>query len=242
MARITLIELTDPFAEDFGLIKNEIEVTDGTTLREMLVKQFPDTDIEAYVNCVEVPYSTILTDKNMVLACGTVGKSSALMLVASLVVMTVAWHLAPALLSAMEIGRNIMTVGITASLISMVGMALVNALLAPDMPDVSGEGFSQSKSYSWDGGSNTSSQMIPIPVVLGKFQVAGNLLHTYTETNKIQSGGIAIRDTIYLMFGLTSNELDSIESCHLNDMDASTFADDDRSVYYKLGKSLFEHP
>ena len=235
MARISLIEITDPFAEDFGLIKNEVEINEGTTLKEFLTSTFPDVDMEAYINCTNVSYDTILTDRNMVLACGTVGKSSILQLVASIAVMVVAWQAAPLLLGALHIEATAFALGVTASMISMVGMALVNALLSPDIPDMSGQGFDQSRAYSWDGATNTSRQMIPIPVVLGKYQVAGNLLHTYTKTHKVQSGGISIRDTIYLMFGLTANELSSIESCHLNDMDASTFDDDDRSVYYTLG-------
>jgi len=128
-----------------------------------------------------------------------------------------------------------MTTMVAFTALNMVGNILINALISPDLPDTSNTGMDKSKAYLWTGPRNQSAQMIPIPVVLGTFQVAGNLINVYTETNKVNSSGVSVRETIYMLYGLTGNELHEITECKINDMDADTFDETDRSVYYTKG-------
>ena len=239
---IKLIEITDPFAEDFGLVVTDKVLLQPVSLAELLAEQYPDTVRYAYVNMVEVKLSTVLVAGNVVLVADEVGKSG-LKIVAGLAIMALAWHFAPIGITAMfgetaaytATGAWTMTTMIAFTAMNMVGNILINALLAPDLPDTSSTGMDKSKAYLWTGARNQSTQMIPIPVVLGTFQIAGNLINVYTETNKVSSSGISIRETIYMLYGLTSNELHEITECKINDMDADTFAETDRSIYYTKG-------
>lgn len=236
---IKLMEITDPFAEDFGLVTTDVELQSPMSLADFLTFQYPDEVRYAYINMVEVPLTTIIQPGNIILVADDVGKKSTLSIVASLAVMAAAWIAAP-YVAATFTGTTVATVGTGATMvaftaISFAGNLLVNALLAPDLKDMSATGLDKSKSYLWSGARNQSQQMIPVPVVLGTFQIAGNLINTYTETHKVNSSGVSIRDTIYLLYGLTSNELQSVTACKINDMAADTFASTDRSVYYTLG-------
>jgi len=82
---IKLIEITDPFAEDFGLVVTDKVLLQPVSLEEFLSEQYPDEVRYAYVNMVEVELSTALVDGNVVLVADEVGKSG-LKIVASLAI------------------------------------------------------------------------------------------------------------------------------------------------------------
>lgn len=246
---LKIAEITDPFAEDFGLVTSDVVLENSCTLREFLNAQYPGEDSAAYINCEKVNDDYELQDRNFLLIAFGTGKSKALSLIATIAVMVVAWQVAPAFASSdiglslgSALGASQAAVSMMAfSTINLIGNFLINALLAPDLPDADSSGFDKSKSYMWSGQSNKATQMIPIPVVLGTFRIAGNLINSYTHSFNVGKSGYAIQDTYYLLFGLTANELYSVDKCLINNMDANTFGESDRSVYYTLGTSD-QHP
>ncbi len=229
-----LIEITDPFAEDFGLKTSYINYT-GKSVKEVLADLYGDLEVFFKVNWEDTDCYYILKDSDVLLCSFGVHGKHSLMLVATLAVLALAAWATPVItgLAAGEAwGATEMVVF---GVINLAGNYLISALLAPDIPDNSSDGLDKSKAYLWSGQSNTSKQMIPIPVVFGKFRLAGNLINSHTESYNVQKAGYSIQDTIYLDYALTSNELSSIENCLINDTNASEFDETDRSIYYTLG-------
>jgi len=243
---IKVVEITDPFARDFGLNQRDVVLEGTMSLQNFLKTEYPEETMYAYVNLQEVPETTLLKNGDTLLVAGELGKKDTLKLVASLAVIAAASYFTMGTAGPLAGGLGGMFEGIAGitlaqsqmlafSLISLVGSYLINSLLPPDLPDTSSEGFDKSKTYSWTGGFNTSLQMIPKPVVFGTFLIYGNLLEAYTESYNVHTAGISIRDTAYLLYGLTANKLNSISKCYINNIDAQYFSDDDKTIFYNLG-------
>jgi predicted phage tail protein len=75
------------------------------------------------------------------------------------------------------------TIGmVTTAAITIAGSMMVNALLPIDQSLPGGQSLTNdSPSYGIDGAKNTSREGIPVPVVYGRYRVAGNLINVFTR-------------------------------------------------------------
>lgn len=110
------------------------------------------------------------------------------------------------------------------------GSFLINSLL-PATLENSLEDLSKSPSYGIDGPKNTSKEGIPVPVVYGKYRVAGNLINIHTENHAEES------QYIYMLFALSEGQISGIEedSVLINNRAISEF--NDREILFVDGNS-----
>lgn len=118
-----------------------------------------------------------------------------------------------------------------AAAVSIGGSYLVNSMLPPATPTlsaVSDEGSYSGSSYGADGAKNVSEEGIPIPVVCGRFRVAGNLVSARTELDG---------DTqyLYLLLALCEGKLSAITNIKLNGTPISEFGTNVEIIRDRLG-------
>jgi len=116
----------------------------------------------------------------------------------------------------------------------LAGSMVVNSLLAPKMPDGDDKAPERS-AYLWGDNRTQSQLMIPIPIVAGKFPCFGNLVASRTETKNNTSVYEPLYDIGYYEYGLTSNQLDSIEEIYFSKLPASQMESDDTVIFYTKG-------
>jgi len=123
---------------------------------------------------------------------------------------------------------------IVSMIISIVLSLVLNLVFAPEELDLSDERPTYN-TYLWGRGATKSEAMIAVPIVLGQFPVYGNLIATISETQTISQGTRTLYDNINLLYGLSSNPLESIEQVNLDNIEAKNFEDDDLALFYTLG-------
>ncbi len=128
--------------------------------------------------------------------------------------------------------------GISSSMLGnlalMAGSMLVNALLAPKAP--SGDDRAPERSvYLWNDNKTQSAQMIPIPIVLGKYPLNGNLIGAKTEPKNHKDVNETLHDTGSFIYGLCANQIYDLDELYLNKLKVSDFDDMDISVFYTKG-------
>ncbi len=108
----------------------------------------------------------------------------------------------------------------------MAGTMAVNAILPPGTPDMSSSDWSESPSYGIDGAKSTSTANIPVPVIYGKWRIAGNVIGLYTEN---------VENTQHLWMLMNAGEgpIAGISDLLINDQPADSF--ENVEVYTRLG-------
>ncbi|CAG9228909.1 phage tail protein [Burkholderia vietnamiensis] len=114
------------------------------------------------------------------------------------------------------------TVGIT-----VAGSLLVNAIMPPPTPTTStNNNLSNSATYGADGAKNTSAEGLPVPICYGSFQMAGNIIGTYTEN-------VDNNQILYILINAGEGPIASISGVQLNGRDISEF--NEASVQTRMG-------
>jgi sulfur carrier protein ThiS len=118
------------------------------------------------------------------------------------------------------IAGSILTFGaglpILGAAVSIVGGVLVSALFPPPKPKKPDTDEEDSPSYGLDGPKNTSSEDVPVPVVLGEYRVGGNLVNIRLEND----GNTQI---FYGQYVVSEGEIESIDDFEVNDQPAANF-------------------
>jgi len=231
---INIIEITDPLAKDFGFIHKKVPFVQGKLLSEYLKENYDNLDlICVYLNLCEVEsFELELKESDTLLLSYDMGYMAIPFIAAAIT----------EFLSATAIGVYLSVAALeiigTIAAYAIVGgfLYLASSLLAPDVPSAgTPKGIDQSKAYQWGDVSNTSRQMIPIPPCFGRFKISGNLIAARTESYNYNKAGYSIRETLYLLYSLSSTQLHQINGITINGMEASTIHEDDISIYYTEG-------
>jgi predicted phage tail protein len=197
----------DPAVYDLVVSRND-EIVDGDFL-------IGDSDV---ISIVLVP------------AFGGGGVKNVLRVVAMIAVAVVAPQLA---LGAMwTIGSNsaILYAGITAG-IMLTGASLINAVLPPQIPDISTSdygGLATSNTYSWDPASNLYQQGISLPKLFGTYYVTPPIIAKYIET-------IDDKQYLHILYGVNDGVIESIDNVTIGDNDLNSYAG--VSFQYTLGNT-----
>lgn len=247
MAQVIKAAVTrDPLAPNYGLKVVEFPYHEGWTLRQYIEEHFDEPEMTTVCVNLLVPESwdVVLTPDDGLLIGADLGEGFTIGgLAAFLGKLFAVWggyvQGAGVIYSAAGISAGYAFAGAVAAVaIAAGGMLMVNALLAPDAPSRgSHSGADTSKAYQWGDVNNTAKQMIPIPIGLGTFPVAGNLIASRTESYNVNKAGYSVRETVYFLYSLVGHKISAINSVKINGMDASTFSDEDVSIYYSLGSN-----
>ena len=103
---------------------------------------------------------------------------------------------------------------------AMIGASLViNAVLPPPTPDVNDDrDISDSPTYGQDTAQNTSDTGIPIPLVYGKYRMAGNIIGSYVEN-------VNDEQFLYVLYNAGEGEIAGIEDIQVNRQPISNFSE-----------------
>jgi len=228
---------SDPFAPNYGIELREFEYHEGWTLRRYVVANFDHPEmVEVYVNLLK-PESldVIVTPDDGLLIVSDLGYGVDVAAVLGYIATTIKGALVAVGVSGTVAGAVgwAVAIGVYAG-----GMLLVNSLLAPDKPNIGhASGADTSKAHQWGAITNSAQEMITKPVGLGTFSVRGNLVASRTESFNVEKAGYSIQETLYLLYSCVNNKIATLNSVTINGMDASTFADDDISIFYTDGSN-----
>jgi len=109
--------------------------------------------------------------------------------------------------------------------VSVVGGILVNTLIPPPKPKEA-KTQEDSPSYGVDGPKNTSSEDVPVAVVMGEFRVGGNITNLRVDND----GDTQI---LYAQYAVSEGPIEGISSIVVNDQDVTYYEDVD--YRYRLG-------
>jgi predicted phage tail protein len=125
-------------------------------------------------------------------------------------------------------GLTAITAGVTVA-ITIAGSLLLNALLPAATPTQSTTaGLTNSATYGVDGAKNTSSELVPVPVVYGEYRYAGNLIGVHTEN-------VANDQILYMLVNAGEGPIASITDVRINGRAVAEFSE--VSLQTRLGDS-----
>lgn len=112
--------------------------------------------------------------------------------------------------------------------ITMVGSMLINAILPPSLPksDNYNQGLEESKTYGIDGAKNTSTEDTVVPLVYGKYRVAGNRIATFIKN-------VDNTQDLYMMFNAGEGNIAGISDVEVNNQPIANYDNADYRI--KLG-------
>jgi len=112
------------------------------------------------------------------------------------------------------------TVALYQTGIMMVGSMLINSILPPSLPSAKNYNQSQeeSPSYGVDGAKNTSTEDTVVPLVYGRYRIAGNRIAAFVKN-------VGNTQDAYLLYNAGEGPIAGISSLELNDQPAENFRD-----------------
>lgn len=144
---------------------------------------------------------------------------SILSIVATLALAAFAPWAGGALASAMGFSQTGLAATILGSAVSVAGGLLINSFLPKPDQNL---GDTQ-QSFGIDGPKNTSSEGVPVPVIMGKHGFGGNLVDLYTENVTDENG-----DPVQYLYGrlvVSEGPIKSVGDIHINDQPLSSYED-----------------
>jgi predicted phage tail protein len=226
----TLIEVFNPF--DVSDQRREIVplsdcvkvsdliVADKTHLAVSINGELLDQDQWASREVIEGDYVVLCP-----VPAGSGGGKSVLRMVALIAIAIAAPYAAVALGGAAAGAVGSLTVlgyGLTVG-ITIAGSMLVNALMPIDQSLPSGQDLTKdSPSYGIDGAKNTAREGITVPVIYGRYRVAGNLINVFTRNI---NGGET--QDLYSLFALSEGPIGAVltGTIEVNDQPIENFSD-----------------
>ncbi len=204
-----IIPLEDPKStvKLLSLINKFISITDEKTAKKVMHSrvsiivdgELKEPDIWPYIY-VEEDTEIIITPKF------GKGKGAGILFAIGLMTLgALAIAFAPAIASATAIaGATIVKFGM-GLMMSGVGM-LLQSMFAPDLPsipEVSGGGGKETKTYTWSGLRSLARIGVPVPVLIGTHKIGGYIIQLYTRKR-------ANETYLYMLLLLSEGEIDGI--------------------------------
>lgn len=120
--------------------------------------------------------------------------------------------------SVLTAGMGAILAAVVTTAITAVGGFLLNALFPAPKPKINKNDNQgdDTPTYGADGPKNTSSEEVPVPIVLGEFRVGGNItnLHLQNDSNT---------QIMYGQYIVSEGEIESISDIRVNDQPVSNF-------------------
>jgi len=242
-----LIEILNPLDIEPQFFVHQLQFEENKTIAEYI----PDSEKYCFVNIdqEELSLDHVITDTDIIFFSRNIGGKTAAIIVAviAIVILSIFTFGSAAYLA----GMGLMTMGTatTAATLTFAGqvvfslamMALsisLSILMAPKQPDMGEEKGDERSVYLWGQQHTVNKQMIPIPVLLGRFPTFGNMICSRTVPLEDNSKTVfePLAEYGYYQFGLCSNPVSDLDMIYLNNFDVVEMHNDDITFFYTKGK------
>jgi hypothetical protein len=233
-----LIEILNPLEVELQFLPHKLDFKENTPISQYI----EDSDKYCFVNIdqEELPCDYVIKDTDIIFFSRNIGGKTVaiIIIIIAIIIISIFTFGGPlAALGAAGAGGGFASQAAFNFIMMAIAVSL-SILLAPKPPDMGDEKGDERSVYLWGQQHSQNKQMIPIPILLGRFPTFGNMICSRTVPIADNSSTVfePLAEYGYYQYGLCSNPIEEIEKIYLNKFDLVEMHNGDITVFYSKGR------